>query len=156
MPTLSASFRKIRAKLKSHADDKVRQRLLQQSRRRNFKISNSSKISSMSTLPASFTNIWSKLKEFWWWQALSQWKSLGLCVCHFKQGFHWNSMKTLHVCHQSPPEVCYRCENIEICLQTLEMIKGADGRRTNDERRTDYYPLSSPGAFGPGELKKLR
>ena len=37
------------------------------------------------------------------------------------------------------------------------LVKGVDGgstdRETMDGRLTVLYPISSPGAFGPGELK---
>ena len=41
----------------------------------------------------------------------------------------------------------------EINLQILEiqLVKGADGRRM--DRQMGDYPTSSPGGFGPGELK---
>ena len=41
----------------------------------------------------------------------------------------------------------------EINLQIVEiqLVKGADGRRT--DRQMGDYPTSSPGGFGPSELK---
>ena len=101
----------------SYADDKVKQTLFQKSfmlmtkSNRHFfsnqgdvilrlmikpvQVSNSTEISSMSTLSASFRKIWSKLYELWWWQAFSHCKSRGPCGCHSNQSFHWISIKKL-------------------------------------------------------------
>ena len=86
---------------------------------RSGQFSNLTELSSMSTLSASFRNIWSKLKELWWWQILSHCKSMEPCGCHSNKGFLWNSMKNL--CHQSPPEAFYRWEMIKISPQTVEI-----------------------------------
>ena len=62
---------------------------------RSGQFSNFAEISSMSTLSASFRNVWSKLKELWWWQTFSHHKSMEPCGCHSKQGFHWTFLKSI-------------------------------------------------------------
>ena len=60
----------------------------------------SSKISSMSTLSASFRQSDQKKELWWWYHAFSHYKSMGPCSCYSNQGFHWIFMQSL--CHRCP------------------------------------------------------
>ena len=117
--------------------------------------SNLSEIPSMSTLSASFRNIQSKLKELWW-QTFSNCASMEPCGCHSNQGVSLDAHEKhmLLILHPPPPNTHTLPRGM------LQMRNDWDqpadcgdisGKRSGRINRL-YYPLSSHGAFGQGEL----
>ena len=101
--------------------------------------SNWSEILSMSTLSASFRKIQLKLNKLSWWQVFS----------YCNQGFYWFPWNAY--VSDAPQKTCYRWEMIEISLQTMEMVKSADRRRTDG--LPSYYRLL-PWSLLPRWAKK--
>ena len=117
--------------------------------------SNLFKILLVLTLPASFRNIRSKLKEIFWWQTFSHCNSMGLLLPATKV-FIGFSMKRLsympHKRHAIDEKWLKSACSLRRCNWSKLLM---DDGRMNKGQGMAYHPINSPGVFSSGEVKIL-
>ena len=119
---------------------------------RSGRISNSSKILLIFSLPASMKKIRSKMKALEWTQHFPHYNPMGAICCHGNQSSNPTRSKTK--CNQSPTPMMLQikfgydwptgCGDIRVwkCLPTYARTHGRSNGRTNG-RRIDRYTISS-------------
>ena len=103
------------------------------------------------SLPARMKKIQSKMGELEWSQDFPRYNPMGAICCHGKQSS--GSIWTKILCSVSPtPMMLYMKFDINrpAGLRDLHVWKCGQ----TDVRRLEFHPISFPGAFGSGELKK--
>ena len=108
-------------------------------------------------LPARIKKIKSKIKELEWSQGFPHYNPMGAICCHGNQSSNLIWPKTL--CSQSPTPMMLQMKfdyDQPAGLRDIHVWKcgRTDGRR--DRRRLESHSISSPWAFGSGELKTLQ